>query len=630
MKKLLDGALLAGLALCLVYATVAFGAVSTEYAAPLYALASALAILWAVKLLLSKEAVWVRSPMHWAVAAFALYATARYLTSPIEYDSRIELFHVGLYTLIYFLVASNFWRQRDRSIVVVVLMVLAVAEAAYGLSQFGSGGADTVLNADRPEQYHGRASGTYICPNHFAGFLEIVLGLLLARIAIHRSAASSATRRVVGKTLEIAVGLVVVAGIVTSLSRGGWVAAIAGFVFFVLWAWRARAIQPRVAAGVLAVLVLLVGSALAVPSVRERLAQTVVIGASNKTVDVKDATLAGRTPMWEATLKMIPDHPIFGTGPLTWEWFHLKYRDPRLQARPKYTHEDVLQLISDYGLVGLALVIAMLGCFFWHAMRMSGRAHSPGQRAFAVGSAVAVATIVVHSFVDFNMHIPANALLVVTLMGLTVAMDGGSAGGRRLEMKRAPRIALAASIVVLVAVSLRFGIPTVQASRADTWGNAYKEVLDWDQALDSYQRAIAADPKFPEPYAKIGDVYRSRSALAGATTEEHASKRELAQHAIAAYEQSLRLNEYQSEVMLRLASAFELAGDDSSALRTYKRALAVDPNNAFNYLRLAIFYRRLGAEQLAVEAFARSSQLGESDQISVINIEDIRRSVQPR
>ena len=79
--------------------------------------------------------------------------------------------------------------------------------------------------------------------------------------------------------------------------------------------------------------------------------------------------------------------------------------------------------------------------------------------------------------------------------------------------------------------------------------------------------------------------------------------------------------------MLRLASAYELAGDNGSALRTYQWALAVDPNNAFNYLRLGIFYRRTGEAERALDAFERSRQLGARDQIAVVNIQDIRRSV---
>jgi len=426
------------------------------------------------------------------------------------------------------------------------------------------------------------------------------------------------------------VALVVVGGIVTTLSRGGWVATAAGIVVFAAWAWRAQAVAPRVAAGVLALLVLLGGAAMSVQSVRDRVAHTVAVDQGDQAVVLKDVTLAGRTLMWTATLKMIPEHPVFGTGPLTWEWFHLKYRDPRLQMRPRYTHEDVLQLTSDYGLVGLALVLTILGCFFWHAARMSRPGHPADQRAFAIGSAVAVSAIVVHSFVDFNMHIPANALLVVTVMGLTVAMDNGTAGSRRPAMPRVPRIVLAVMLLAMVAAGVRFGVPLVRADRATSLGNVYKEALEWDSALESYRNAIAADPGFPEPWAKTGDIYRSQSALAS-TPEDEAARQQLAQQAIAAYGQSLTLNPYQSEVMLRLASAYELAGDNGSALRTYQRALAVDPNNAFNYMRLGIFYRRIGEGQQAIEAFEKSSQLGARDQISVVNIEDIRRTVpQPK
>jgi len=119
-------------------------------------------------------------------------------------------------------------------------------------------------------------------------------------------------------------------------------------------------------------------------------------------------------------------------------------------------------------------------------------------------------------------------------------------------------------------------------------------------------------------------VYRSQSALA-TTPEDAAERQELAQQAIAAHSRSLTLNPYQSEVMLRLASAYELAGDNGSALRTYQRALAVDPNNAFNYLRLGIFYRRIDEGQRVTEAFEKSRQLGAEDQIPVVNIEDVRR-----
>ena len=97
---------------------------------------------------------------------------------------------------------------------------------------------------------------------------------------------------------------------------------------------------------------------------------------------------------------------------------------------------------------------------------------------------MAVAAIVVHSFVDFNMHIPANALLVVTVMGLTVAMDNGTAGSRRPALPRGPRIGLAVMLLALAGAGVWFGIPLVRADRDTSLGNAYKEALEWDSRVD--------------------------------------------------------------------------------------------------------------------------------------------------
>lgn len=627
MKRILNGLLLTALVLTLACAIIYFGAATIEFAVPMYVGALVLAALWVVKLLVAKQVSWTNAPLHIAVVAFALYGAARYCTSPIEYESRLELFHIGLYTLIYFLVAANFYRQRDRTVVVITLMILALAETVYGGWQFATG-ADVVLDAERPDQYHGRASGTYVCPNHLAGLLEIVFALTLARVAILRSTTATVERGAMQKILEGFVALVVLGGIVMSLSRGGWIATGFSLIVFLIWSARARAISPAVAAVTLGLFVVAAFAALGMPAVRHRLAETIVMEQNATSVEVKDVTFAGRTMMWHATLKMIQDRPVLGSGPNTWEWFHLQHRDPRWQRRPRYAHSDVLQVASDYGLVGFTLVAAIFGCFFWQTARLSGPNHSSEQRAFAIGAATAVTAILFHSLVDFNMHIPANAMIVVTLMGLTVAVDSGEHGTRRFELGRPARFALALMLVTAVAVTLRFGTPMARAAALTTWGNACKQTLDWDKARDFYQRAIATDAKSPEPYARMGDVYRSQSALR-IQPKQQADRLALARQAVDAYRQSLALNPFQSEVMLRLASAYELAGDNPAALKTYEQALVVDPNNGFNYLRLGIFYRHIGDDTRAAEAFEKSAQLSSADSIAMVNIEDLRRKGQP-
>ena len=75
--------------------------------------------------------------------------------------------------------------------------------------------------------------------------------------------------------------------------------------------------------------------------------------------------------------------------------------------------------------------------------------------------------------------------------------------------------------------------------------------------------------------------------------------------------------------MLRLAAAYELAGDNPAALAVYDKALTVDPHNAFNWLRLGVFYRRIGETARAIEALQYSQRLNNSEPIAQRHIEEI-------
>src|ERR1041385_420600 len=109
------------------------------------------------------------------------------------------------------------------------------------------------------------------------------------------------------------------------------------------------------------------------------------------------------------------------------------------------------------------------------------------------------------------MHIPANALLLITIMGLTVAMDNGGDQRRRIVMGTAARFSLGALVLLLASWCAWVGGSVFLSQRYAAQATDAKEVLDWDRALRLYHRAITVDPKFPEPYAKIGDIYRVQS-----------------------------------------------------------------------------------------------------------------------
>jgi len=570
MKDFWNGTLVALWALCVLSALAAFGGGVAEYALPMYFCGAALALVWVMKLLWTTEGSWMWTPLHAPVLGLLVYVAVRYFTATLKHEARWELLQVGLYTLIYFLTAFTFYRSRFRTVILAVVIVAAVAEAVYGYGQYATG-SDKVFWFLRPEQYHGRGSGSYICPNHLAGWLEAVALVLLAQIVINPRPIKSLERSVIVKLLELTALGAILVGLIASGSRGGWFALAVGTGAFWLWAWRTRLIPPRVADAMLVALVLAVVAALAIPAVRQRCQEVLSFNLdytfNYEAVRVRDANLEGRAQMSRATWQMFLDHPWFGVGPGAWRWFHPQYRVASLTIDPRYAHNDLLQFAAEYGTLGVALLLASLACFFWQALTLTRREFANDERAIALGSALAVCALLAHSLLDFNMHIPANALLIVTLIGLIASISDNDGHFRRRRLPRAGKIILALLLLLAAAAIAWNAFRLCSAQRHLLAGRGRQAAREWNEAIQCYREAIADAPAFAEAYARIGEAYLFQHTPATAT------------NALAAFQRALELNPRNAAVVLCTGLAYDMLGDTNKAHAAFQRVFALDPHN---------------------------------------------------
>lgn len=606
------------MALALFLGTGLYASVRPDVGAPMAALVLLSSILAGLHFLTSKTAPWKSSPLHLPVALFVVYAAGRYLTSPLEHAARVELLQVVLCGLAYFVAATQLFRARDRAILVGTVVVLVILETAYGIWQCTSRGA-TVLNWVRPEGYQFRAGGTFLCPNNFATFLLLSLGLLLGCGLIARLNSRALDRSMVFRLVILYAAVMAVVGIIASFSRAAWMATLLALVFFCLWGWSGFRVSWPKLAGVAVLLGLMLLAAWKVEPVQAYIRKTVRTQPAADQGVLREASMGGRIHMWKGTLQLIAERPLVGHGIGSWQWRYQTLRHPSIQSHPEHAHNDFLHAASEYGLLGFGL-LAWIGLAFYRQAFLLRDPRLPSeQRAFAIGTAVGVTGALIHAWFDFPFHIPANSLLAAMLLGCVAAIEDPQGRHARRPMAGWARVSLGAALVLLPLGVAWLYVPTARAAHYADAGNQAKieQVLNREVAQGLYAQAILCDPRYPEPHWKLADIHRSQAVWMMALSPEKAAEgRRLAEVAVAGYQRALDLNPWSTEVLLRQGAALEMLGQDERVLANYQRAVALSPANAYCHNVLGRFYRKHGDEKRALEHLERAQILNHWSDVS--------------
>jgi O-antigen ligase len=128
---------------------------------------------------------------------------------------------------------------------------------------------------------------------------------------------------------------------------------------------------------------------------------------------------ASRSRMWADTIPMIRDFPIAGCGLGGFESCFHRYNHSA-NFRVDFAHNDYLQLLAELGLAGflplMFLAILALGA----AVRAAVRRTNEDMGLLALACAGSMTAMAIHSVADFNLYIPANALVLSWIAGIAL------------------------------------------------------------------------------------------------------------------------------------------------------------------------------------------------------------------
>lgn len=345
-----------------------------------------------------------------SAVALSGYIQFRALLSPYPYFADQEFLLAQAALVVYLLVSLVITKPGDRLVTVCMMAVLAVGNVVVGLHQFAKNPDFTFWGIGRFE-YGWRASGFFICPNHVASFFTIILLLAGAMLFWGR----------IGPTRKVAIvgfcGFVTM-GLAITASRGGILGlAVGGLVLGVLSvvAWRAYYMWPWWKTAVLSgiALALLAGGVIYVQ--RLPIAQKIV----NRFHEIPGA-MNWRMQAWKLGIEQFKSAPVVGDGAGTFVAYARSHRPIGLQNDLVQAHNDYVELLAEYGLVGGLLFVTCLVLHFrrwWISFRFlafqrlqgSGGAGS-NALALNLGALAAVLAVMCSALFDFNMQIPGVAL----------------------------------------------------------------------------------------------------------------------------------------------------------------------------------------------------------------------------
>jgi O-antigen ligase len=594
----------------LVFAPLAFGAVDAWAWLVMQCGAAGVFIFWAARLWANPKPRLLWPPFCWAVLAFMVYAVARYFTAEIEYVARLELLQVLVFGFLFFAAVNNLRGQEEISAVSFTLIAVGTVTACYAVAQLMHH-SNQVWNQLSP--YIGRASGTFISPNNLAGLLAMLLPLALAYLLVGKVS-------IMTRILLAYAALAMAAGLAVTFSRGGYLAAATGIIF--LLGILLGHGNHRLKAALLLVVILTVGGF----GTSHYLSQTVgymrrvAAPEENTSRELIDASASSRLALWGAAARMWADHPWFGVGPAHFDYRFREYRPESVQGRPDRVHNDYLNLLADWGAVGGVIVLGGAGIFIfwlrrtWPQVRREENDFGSGQGnrfAFFLGATCGVVALAVHSAMDFNLHIPANALVGVTLLALLTS-NVRYATERYWQRPRVPlKLALTTGLGVVV---IYLGVQTWRLGGEGHWlAQAQKLPVFSPERAAALEKAFACEPKNFATAYDLGECWRMQSLEGGSNFAAQGRQ------ALAWYARARRLNPQDGYSLLRTGMCLDWLGQSAEAEPFYLQAEALDPNGYFMVANIGWHYVETGDYATAREWFTRSLRLSANDNAIAAN-----------
>jgi O-antigen ligase len=407
--RLTNNTLLAGACGVLLLAPLAFGAVEPWSIFALEACSMLLLALWVSRQWINHELNLSDHPLYRPMAAFFALLLVQWTlgTTAYRHVTYAHLLLYAAYGMLVFVVTQTLRRSSQFELMAKLFSGYGGVVAGFAMLQ-GLAPNGKLYWIFRLEQ-GGFIYGPYVNHNHYAGLMEMLLPFPLVL-------AASRFTDGIRKLVVAGIAALMAGSIFLSGSRGGMVAFVAQMLVLGVLLVRKREgswKQPLMLGAFLAmVIVFLVwmGS--------NEVTHRLISIHSEAREEIGGGT---RISIDRDCLRMFAKRPFLGWGLGTFPIVYPGFRSFYTTFFVNQAHNDYLQLLVETGVAGFSIAVWFMVLVFRRAAGKLKNWTDTASGALTVAALLGCVGILVHSFLDFNLQIPANAALFYVLCAIAAA-----------------------------------------------------------------------------------------------------------------------------------------------------------------------------------------------------------------
>jgi putative inorganic carbon (HCO3(-)) transporter len=309
-------------------------------------------------------------------------------------EFRVVVFESALF---YFLLRGSSLSKGQLWRVVDALVLAATLVALIGLYQYFF--TADIITAEGVR----RIRGLYGSPNNLSLFLDRVVPVLAAVVLFARQ-----PRRRMAYAL---CSLPVLFCLYLTYSRGAWLLGLPAAALFI------GLLRGRKTLWIsLAVICIIALSLLP------------LIGTERFTslLDTQGGTTFFRLKLWQASLNMIKDHPLFGVGLDNFLYqYRTRYVSPEAwqELDLSHPHNIVLDYWTRLGILGIVALVWLEGAFFVKGLRLYRRLPDHDERALVLGLMASMVACLAHGLIDNSYFLVDLAFVFFITVGIVAGMS---------------------------------------------------------------------------------------------------------------------------------------------------------------------------------------------------------------